>query len=127
MDPRIKKKEVSGGYLTAWEGYLTIQYVRLWKDKFSELAVKPGSKLLMDLSRIQRIDTAGIQFLIFLKKYAAANQIELQLQNHSLPILKVMDVLGLVGFFGDRIKVNKEATGDLEFAYGTKKETYGSL
>jgi anti-anti-sigma factor len=122
MDPQIKKKEVPGGYLTAWEGYLTIQYAKVWKDKLMKYDFKKGSKLSVDLSKIQRVDTAGVQFLIFVKKFCLENQIHLTLLNHSLPILKVFDVLGLVGYFGDKIKVNKEISKELEFSYGIKKE-----
>jgi ABC-type transporter Mla MlaB component len=127
MDPIIRKKKVEGGWITAWEGYLTIQYVSLWKERFSQLTIEPGSNFSLDLNKIQRIDTAGIQFLIFLKHHCIKNQIHLHLLNHPLPILKVFDVLGLVGFFGDRIKVNKELSAELAFAYGTKKETIGSF
>jgi anti-anti-sigma regulatory factor len=122
MDPKIRKKDTLGGCLTAWEGYLTIPYISVWKEKLSKLTLPKGTKLSIDLSKIQRIDTAGIQFLIFTKTYCLENHIHLTLQNHSLPILKIYDVLGLVGFFGDKIKLNKELSSELEFSYGTKKE-----
>lgn len=127
MEPIIRKKEIPGGKQSAWEGYLTIQYVSMWKEKLLGLNLTPGSKFLVDLSRIQRIDTAGIQFLIYTKMFCDEKQIHLSILNHSIPVLKVYDVLGLVSFFGDKIKVSKEQASDFEFSYGTRKEPNGSF
>jgi anti-anti-sigma factor len=127
MDPIIRKKQVPGGVATAWEGYLTIQHVSAWKEVFLKESYPMGSKLSIDLSKIQRIDTAGAQLLVFIKKYCAKNQIQLNFLNHSTAILKVFDVLGLIGFFGDKIKVNKQLTNEFDFSYGTKREVDGSI
>ncbi|TGL57333.1 STAS domain-containing protein [Leptospira ognonensis] len=127
MEPIIRQKEIPGGKLTAWEGYLTIQYVSMWRDKLIGLNLSPGSKYSIDLSRIQRIDTAGIQFLIFTKMFCDEKHIHLTILNHSIAVLKMYDVLGLVSFFGDKIKVSKEQAGEFEFAYGTRKEPNGSF
>ncbi|WP_411822789.1 lipid asymmetry maintenance protein MlaB [Leptospira sp. 'Mane'] len=121
MDPVLNFKEVESGIESAWEGYLTIPYVSEWKQKLLQIKTKPGSLWNIDLSSIQRIDTAGIQFLLFLKKYASDKNFQLKLNNHSLPVLKSIDLLGLVNHFGDKIKIKKEYASELTFAYGTKK------
>ncbi|BDA79011.1 hypothetical protein LPTSP3_g19410 [Leptospira kobayashii] len=121
MDPVLKFREVESGIESAWEGYLTIPYVSQWKEKLIQIKTKPGSSWNVDLSGIQRIDTAGIQFLLFLKKYSSDKNFELKLHNHSLPVLKIFDLLGLVNHFGDKVKIKKEYANELTFAYGTKK------
>ncbi|MDZ4727121.1 MAG: STAS domain-containing protein [Leptospira sp.] len=122
MEPIIKIKETNEEYFSAWEGYLTIQYISIWKEKFLNLTIKTGSKLSVDLHKIQRIDTAGVQLLVYIKKHCLQNHIHLTLNNHSLPVIKVFDVLGMIGFFGDKIKISKEFSNELELSYGTKKE-----
>ncbi len=127
MEPIFKIRDTSEGRMTAWEGYLTIQYVSKWKEKLISLSVTPGNRITIDLNKIHRIDTAGIQLLIFTKKFFLEKQVSVHFVNHSLPVLKAYDLLGLVSFFGDKIKVLKDNSSELEFSYGTRREPNGSV
>jgi ABC-type transporter Mla MlaB component len=115
-------RETNSGYEIIWKGYLTVPYVNDWLTWTKLWKFKPGSILKLDLTNIERIDTAGIQFLIFLKTYSLNHNYILKLMNHSLPVLKSMDILGLVSYFGDKVKVKKEFAGEVLFHYGTKKQ-----
>ncbi|TGM81851.1 anti-sigma factor antagonist [Leptospira mtsangambouensis] len=121
MEPVQNLKKTNIGFDITWEGYLTVPFVKDWK-KLSEVWTSgKGQVYLLDLSGIQRVDSAGIQFLMYLKTLSQKNHFSLKLENHSLPVLKVLDLLGLVSFFGDRVKVKKEHSNEVEFRYGTRK------
>lgn len=121
MEPDQTIQSSSDGTLFLWKGYLTVPFIKDWYELTNQWEISKGKKIKIDLSGIDRIDSAGIQFLIFLKKRTNSNHQILELFNHSLAVLKVMDLLGLVSFFGDRIKVKKEHANEVEFRYGTRK------
>ncbi|EOQ96725.1 STAS domain protein [Leptospira wolbachii serovar Codice str. CDC] len=121
MEPVQNLRETNSGFEITWLGYLTVPFVKEWK-KHSEVWTSAKGKIIqLDLNGIQRIDSAGIQFLMYLKALSQQNHFSIKLQNHSLPVLKVLDLLGLVSFFGDRVKVKKEHSNEVEFRYGTRK------
>lgn len=123
MEPVQNLRDTNSGYDIAWEGYLTVPFVKEWKKQSEIWTSSRGKVIQLDLNGIQRIDSAGIQFLMYLKTLSQKNQFSIKLENHSLPVLKVLDLLGLVSFFGDRVKVKKEHSADVEFRYGTRKTT----
>ncbi|XDD47970.1 lipid asymmetry maintenance protein MlaB [Leptospira sp. WS39.C2] len=104
-----------------WSGYLTVPYIKEWLELSKLWELPKGKKTKLNLGAIERIDSSGIQLLMFLKKRCQTDQQILELHNHSLSVLKVLDLLGLVSFFGDRIKVKKEHSNEVEFRYGTRK------
>lgn len=121
MEPVQNLKKTNIGFDITWEGYLTVPFVKDWKILSEVWTSGKGQVYLLDLSGIQRVDSAGIQFLMYLKTLSLKNHFSLKLENHSLPVLKVLDLLGLVSFFGDRVKVKKEHSNEVEFRYGTRK------
>lgn len=121
MEPKQTIQSSQEGFGILWKGYLTVPFIKDWYELSNQWEIPKGKKIRIDLSEIERIDSAGIQFLIFLKKRTNSNHQVLELTNHSLAVLKVLDLLGLVSFFGDRIKVKKEHANEVEFRYGTRK------
>ncbi|TGM62501.1 anti-sigma factor antagonist [Leptospira meyeri] len=121
MEPVQNLKKTYTGFDISWEGYMTVPFVKEWKKLSEVWTSSKGQVFILDLNGIQRVDSAGIQFLMYLKTLSYKNHFSLKLQNHSLPILKVLDLLGLVSFFGDRVKVKKEHSNEVEFRYGTRK------
>lgn len=121
MEPVQNLKKTNIGFDITWEGYLTVPFVKDWKILSEVWTSAKGQVYSLDLSGIQRVDSAGIQFLMYLKTLSLKNHFSLKLENHSLPVLKVLDLLGLVSFFGDRVKVKKEHSNEVEFRYGTRK------
>ncbi|TGK83865.1 anti-sigma factor antagonist [Leptospira montravelensis] len=122
MEPVQNLKETNSGIEITWNGYLTVPFVKEWK-KQSEIwtSSSRGKTIELNLYGIERVDSAGIQLLVYLKNLSQKNHFSMKLGNHSLPILKILDLLGLVSFFGDRIKVKKEHSNEVEFRYGTRK------
>lgn len=121
MEPVQTLRESNLGFEIVWQGYLTVPFVKEWKELSNIWSDSKGKVIELDLSGVQRIDSAGIQFLMYLKVLSEKKHQTLQLKNHSLAVLKVLDLLGLVSFFGDRVKVKKEHSGEVEFRYGTRK------
>ncbi|EKJ84911.1 anti-anti-sigma regulatory factor [Leptospira meyeri] len=121
MEPVQNLKKTDIGFDISWEGYMTVPFVKEWKTLSEVWTSSKGQVFILDLNGIQRVDSAGIQFLMYLKTLSYKNHFSLKLQNHSLPVLKVLDLLGLVSFFGDRVKVKKEHSNEVEFRYGTRK------
>ncbi|XDD44129.1 lipid asymmetry maintenance protein MlaB [Leptospira sp. WS60.C2] len=121
MNPKQTIQNTNSGMEIHWVGYLTVPFIKEWNELANQWKTEKGKITKLNLGGIERIDSAGIQFLIFLKKRSIARHQLLQLCNHSLPVLKVLDLLGLVSFFGDRVKVKKEHANEVEFRYGTRK------
>ncbi|EMY61054.1 STAS domain-containing protein [Leptospira terpstrae] len=121
MEPVQNLRKTNSGFEISWEGYLTVPFVQEWKNLTDIWTISKGNTIQLDLNGIQRIDSAGIQFLMYLKTLSQKKHFLIQLSNHSLPVLKVLDLLGLVSFFGDRVKVKKEHSAEVEFRYGTRK------
>ncbi|MCW7472509.1 STAS domain-containing protein [Leptospira levettii] len=121
MEPNQTIQNTKEGMEIHWNGYLTVPFIKEWSTYSNQWENIKGKKIFLHLNGIERIDSSGIQLLVYLKKRCQANQQILSLTNHSLPVLKVLDLLGLVSFFGDRIKVKKEHANEVEFRYGTRK------
>jgi len=57
--------------------------------------------LVIDLSGVTDIDTAGVQLLMLAKNTALAQQRELRLVAHSPAVMDVFELLNLAEYFGD--------------------------
>ncbi|MDF3820511.1 STAS domain-containing protein [Leptospira sp. 96542] len=121
MEPSQTIQSKNSGPEIVWEGKLTAPHVNQWLEISNHWHFDKGTVIILNLENIQRIDSAGIQLLMYIKKACLQQHLTLHLRNHSLPVLKILDVLGLVSYFGDKIKVKKEYAKELEFGYGTKK------
>jgi len=62
--------------------------------------------LQLDLSEVSEIDSAGIQLLIYMKKEANRLNKPFSLVNHSQAVVDVIELFGLVSFFGDPIIIS---------------------
>ena len=68
-------------------------------------ALDQAAALEIDLSAVTEFDTAGVQLLMLTKKAAHAKKRELRLTAHSPAVLDVLELLNLVGYFGDQIVI----------------------
>jgi anti-sigma B factor antagonist len=66
---------------------------------FSHL--EQAQKLVMDLSEVAELDTAGVQLLLLLKRTASAEGKDFILARHSEATLEVVQLLNLQVFFGE--------------------------
>lgn len=66
-------------------------------------AVRDHAAVELDLSGVTEFDTAGVQLLLLAKREALAAQHTLTLTRHSPVVVEVLELLDLVGHFGDPI------------------------
>jgi len=82
--------------------------------------MKAVQSMEIDLSEVSEMDTAGFQLFVALKREAVKSGKTLSLVGHSPAVLRVFDLYGAIGFFGDRIKVPASQRGNYAFRYGLK-------
>ena len=81
---------------------LTIYSAAVLKEPLLALLEK-SPVILVNLSEVDDIDTAGFQLLIMLKKEAMALGREVTFIEHSVAVIEVMERLEMVSFFGDPV------------------------
>jgi len=101
-------------------GDLTIYTVAQLKEDFKSI-INHYKKTEIDFSGIRQVDTAGIQLLLFFKKYNDSADHQLIFRSHSRELLKYMDLYGTAGMFTDKIALKKEDKDVFRFSYGLKK------
>ncbi|AZN36391.1 STAS domain-containing protein [Iodobacter ciconiae] len=81
-------------------GEISIYTSKLMQETLLEL-LQSEHIIHIDLSEVNEIDSAGIQLLISLKKYAHNKKTTLQFQEHSLCVLDVIDLYNIAAELGD--------------------------
>lgn len=84
------------------EGELTIYTAADTKGKLVA-ALESKQPVEIDLSRVDEIDSAGLQLLILAKREAARNERTLTLVNHSQAVVECLDMCNLTSEFGDQV------------------------
>lgn len=82
-------------------------------------------RVAIDLSRVVSADTAGVQLLLWLKRHIRERGGECVLRNHPLHVIKIMDVLGIIGIMGDPVRLKKTDRAGLILKYGLKRPQEG--
>ena len=75
-------------------------------ELFSHLG--ESQELVVDLSGVSEIDSAGLQVLMALKQQAKSDEKGLHLTNHSQAVIEVMELLHIAPFFGDPVVIPTE-------------------
>jgi anti-sigma B factor antagonist len=70
--------------------------------------LKNNKDIQIDLSGVTEIDCAGLQLLLFLKRQAIEQQINLTLTQHSQAVVEVFELLDLGNHFGDPIVISAD-------------------
>jgi anti-anti-sigma factor len=68
--------------------------------------IKRADVVELDLSQITEIDSSGLQLLVAAKLEATRHNRQLHFVGHSKPVLEVIDLCDLSGFFGDQIVID---------------------
>jgi anti-sigma B factor antagonist len=102
-EPRTKGKTF------APEGELTIYTAEVQKSLLLE-AMHGQAAIVMDLSKVSELDSAGLQLLILAKLESERRQIPFEISGHSPAVLSVMDLCNLSRFFGDPVFIPSEQT-----------------
>jgi anti-sigma B factor antagonist len=81
------------------------------------------TSLVLHLEKVTKIDSAGYQLLVFLKKECDVHNKTISLTGHSDAVLHIIDLYGGAGYFGDRIVLPKRKRKEFGFTYGFRKHT----
>jgi anti-sigma B factor antagonist len=82
--------------------------------------LKSVQSMEIDLSDVSEMDTAGFQLFVALKREVVKSGKSLSLAGHSPAVLRILDLYGAIGFFGDKIKVPASQRANYAFRYGLK-------
>ncbi len=93
----------SGTLLARLSGSLTIYDVGELQTQLTE-ACSMDQPMIVDLGGVTDIDTAGLQWLIALRRTLGE---QLALQNHSQTVIELLDLYQLAPFFGDDIVLSE--------------------
>lgn len=70
-----------------------------------------SQEIEVDLSEVTEIDSAGLQLMIMAKRQATAQSKTLHFCRHSDPVLDLLDLCDLAGFFGDPVLIRSRQKG----------------
>ena len=98
----LVKQQKNGTIQLVIQGEMTI-YTALEQKNALSRHLHTANELQIDLSGVNEIDSAGLQLLLFLKREATEHQIKLNLVQHSLEVVEVLELLNLTKHFGDPI------------------------
>ena len=91
----ISRKKSKDTTTLVFEGDITIYYVAQIKDELFADYEKLGDKVALDLQGVTEIDTAGVQLLLFAKKFFTSvhRSLVISKSNESVDtVLTVLDV-----------------------------------
>ena len=63
----------------------------------------------IDLSEVSEIDSAGLQLMVMTKREALARGKNVRFVRHSDPVLDLVDLCDLSGFFGDPVLIRSQS------------------
>lgn len=89
----VSRKKSKDTTTLIFEGDLTIYYVAQIKDEIFADYEKLSDKIALDLEGVTEIDTAGVQLLLFAKKFFATVHRSLFISKSNGSIDVVLDVL----------------------------------
>jgi anti-sigma B factor antagonist len=93
----------------ALEGEMTIYRAAELKEILLP-HIDHASVIEIDLSQVSEIDSAGLQLLIAAKLEAMIRDKQLHFVGHSKPVLELLDLCDLGGFFGDQVVIYPHGT-----------------
>lgn len=92
--PPVATPAPAGAPVLALTGELSIYQAQELKKTLLD-AVQPGATLVLDLSGVTALDTAGVQLLLLAQRSAQAQQGDLHIRHPSAPVLEVLQLLRL--------------------------------
>ena len=81
------------------EEELTIYTAAVWKERLLAASRVEGGEIVLEMSAVGELDTAGLQLLILLKKEYKSQGKRLRLMNPSPAVMDVLTLCGLGDFF----------------------------
>ena len=71
-------------------------------------ALSACEELELDLAQVGEIDSAGLQLMVMTKRKAQARGKNVRFVRHSDPVLDLVDLFDLSGFFGDPVLIRSQ-------------------
>jgi len=100
----------SGSPALAIGGEFTIFNAASLKTSLIDAIVQAETpEIEIDLSNVTEIDSAGLQLMVMAKREAASRSKSLRFSGHSGPVLDLIDLCDLTGFFGDPILIRSKS------------------
>jgi anti-anti-sigma factor len=105
------KHQIKQGHCRATLGdELAIYNAEALKTDLLQLLVE-STHLELDMSQVNDIDSAGVQILLMLDKEANRTGKHFHMINHSDSVLEVLELLDMVGHFGDPVVIPNRRRG----------------
>lgn len=101
----MTRKSSVAAHKFAIEGELTIFRAAELREALLGCLQSAG-EIEVDLSGVAEFDTAGLQLMIAAKREAVQRGKQLHFANHSKPVLDLLDLCDLAGYFGDQIVIS---------------------
>ncbi|MBR32232.1 MAG: hypothetical protein CMN77_13085 [Spirochaetaceae bacterium] len=113
----IAQESKQGVLLNATGSWTIDQVAGIWKSLASHLE----GNVAIDAAGIEKMDSAGLQVLLMAKKQCSDAGYACRIMNHSLPVLKIMDLAGLLGSLKDQVRVSSQEKASLELTYSRNR------
>ena len=111
-------QESDQGTILKATGSWTIDQARgIW----TELKKHLNGNLAIDLQGIDRMDSSGFQLLITAKAMSQKSGNICKLLNHSLLVLKMMDLAGVLGSMRDQVRISASNKEALQLTYSRNR------
>ena len=107
----MARKNQSGNEVVRFpiEGELTIFTVSKLRESILPL-IEKNDEIEIDLSRVSEVDAAAMQFMVSAKQEAILRGKTLRYTGHNKPVLDMIDLCDLGGFFGDQVVITSAST-----------------
>lgn len=102
---KITSKKSQGCRLITLDGDMTIYDAGEIKAQLLPILAKPGD-IEIDLSRVNDMDSAGLQILMLIKRELTQRGDNLSLSSHSRAVLDIFELCNLASYFGDPVLIS---------------------
>ncbi len=120
MNLNLHYKQIGKQGQLELEGSFVVYSISKWKDCILE-KIPEIETLKADFSKVNQIDSAGLQILISTKKLFISENKKFTIIKHSPKLIEYLDLYGLIRFFEDKISISSKEKEKYQFRYGLKK------
>lgn len=96
----------AGQCLIVISGEMSVYTAKLTQSSLLEL-LQTENRIRVDLSEVDDIDSAGVQLLLSLRKYAQKKDIDLQFHSHSQCVLDLIELYQIAAELGDPLLLTR--------------------
>jgi anti-sigma B factor antagonist len=104
----VNSTQADGVLQASVQEEMTIYNAQALKETFLNFCNSGKLELVIDLSEVTEMDSAGLQLLLWLKAESLKRAFNLRLVGHSQAIMEIFELLKLSMYFGDPIVIPAE-------------------